>query len=403
MTTRRPCTAPTHLAGNASRAQRGGSLVGVMIGVTIGMLALLAVAQALTASQAHRRQTMGGSDAQQVGAVALWQLSRELRMAGAGLQAAPFAWGCNLRAGRDGETLLPRAAMPPPFDTLPGALRLQPIVVRDGGGTQPDQLVAMGGRPAAGNVPMALNVLTPTTIGTGASVGFAPGDLLLATAASGVDDCFIGQVDSSYAAPAGVPAPSVLPTGPAGAPFNLPAALAGLAGDRDWMLLNLGATPSFSAFGISATAGLVQLDLLAPRSVPVPIAENVINLQVLLGVDDGSGGGTADDNVIDGWVDPGTAPFDFATLAGGASATAQLRVKALRVALVVRASERGGDSPATIALFTDVPARTLSVPVADRSYRYQVYDAVVPLREQWIALCSEQRRAAGIPKNGACG
>ena len=401
--TERAALAKARLPGRGLRRERGGSLVGMMIGVTIGLLALLAVAQALTASQAHRRQTMGGSDAQQVGAIALWQLSRELRMAGAGLQAAPFAWGCNLRVGRDGQTLLPRTSMPAPFDALPNALRLQPIVVLDGGGTRPDQLVAMGGRPAAGNVPMALNVLSPTTVGTGASVGFAPGDLLLATAASGVDDCFVGQVDSSYLAPAGVPAPSVLPTGPAGAPFNLPATLAGLAGDRDWMLLNLGATPSFSAFGVSAAAGLVQLDLLMPGAVPVPIAENVINLQVLLGVDDGSGGGTADDNVIDGWVSPASAPYDFATMAGGASATSQLRVKALRVALVVRASERGGNSPTTITLFGDVAGRALTVPVPDRTYRYQVYDAVVPLRAQWIALCSEQRRAAGIPKNGACG
>ena len=378
-----------------------------MVGLAIGLFAMVVIAQVLAGSQAHRRATMGAADAQQAGALAAWQLARELRMAGAGLQAAPFAWGCLLQASRQAVTLLPRASFPAPFDAGPGRLRLQPVAVRDGGGAQPDLLVAMGGRPAAGTLPLPLQAVTATLASTGTTVGFVAGDVLLATSVSGVDDCFVGQVDASYAAPDGQPAPTTVPTAADSGPLNGASGFAALPPGRDWTLLNLGAQPALSMFAVDPVAGLVQLDLLQPPSAaPVALAESVTNLQVLLGVDDGANGGMADDNVIDQWVDASAAPWDFATLAGPASDTAQLRIKALRLALLVRSTEPAGTaSAASVTLFADLPARQVAVPIAPaaRAYRHQVYDMLVPLRAQQAALCSEARRAAGIPKAGACG
>lgn len=389
-----------------ARRQRGLSVVGLMVGMTIGLFALLLVAQVLGGSALHRRATMGAADAQQGGSIALWQLSRELRMAGAGLQNGPFVWGCRLNLSRAGDVLLPRASFPAPFDALPGALRVQPVAVRDGGGAASDLIVAMGAPPSSSNLPMSLTVVSSATVSTGSTVGFVPGDLLLASAAGGIDDCYAGQVDSSYAPVVGQPAPTTVPTGQAAAPFNPLSGFAALPSGRDWLLLNLGASPLLSMFGVLPGTGLVQLDLMAPTAAaPMAAAESVINMQVLLGVDDGSGG-LADDNVIDRWVDASAAPWDYATLSGPASAGSQLRIKALRVALVVRSAERGGaQAPASVVAFADLPAQSVAVPIApaDRAYRIQVYDSVIPLRNQLAALCSEARRMRSIPQGGACG
>jgi hypothetical protein len=42
------------------------------------------------------------------------------------------------------------------------------------------------------------------------------------------------------------------------------------------------------------------------------------------------------------------------------------------------------------------------IPAADRVYGRQVHDLVIPLRNQWIALCTEARRANGVPAVGTC-
>src|SRR5690606_13996607 len=150
---------------------------------------------------------------------------------------------------------------------------------------------------------------------------------------------------------------------------------------------------------------LVQLDMLerVTLATPAPIGENVVNLQVLYGIDDGSAGGVANDNVVDSWVAP-TGAWSFATLQ--ANGEAALAIKALRLAIVVRSTEgQGSQGPASITLFPDLPAAlqtTLNHSGAQRSFQYQVYDTIIPLPNQRIALCAEHRRYGGIPSAGAC-
>ena len=178
-----------------------------------------------------------------------------------------------------------------------------------------------------------------------------------------------------------------------------------LAPDRDYAVLDLGGAPSISMYGV-ADGTLLQYDVLRTSGLTVPTvqAENVENLQVLFGVDDGTGG-IENDNVVDRWVVPGTAGFDAASmLAGGAGV---LQVKAIRIALVMRASEPAPtEGPAEVVLFGDLAAALqvrVPVPSAERRFARQVVDLVIPLRNQWIALCSEARRAAGLPAPGSCG
>lgn len=386
------------------RRVRGVSLVELLIGMAMGLLGLVVIAQVYANSQAQRRATTGAGDAQQAGALAAWSLGRELRMAGAGLESGRFTWGCTLDVRHRDVPLLPGAgAWPAPFAAMPQALRLWPVLVRDGGAGASDVIVAMSGRSAAGNLGLSMSVASAGRIATASAVDFAPGDLLLAVSTQRSERCLLGQVDSTFVPPAAEAAQS-LPTSPTGAPYNRAAGFGALPPGGDWQLLNLGGAPSLAMFGVAARGGLLQRDLLAPGGEAMTLADNVVNMQVLYGLDDGSAGGLANDNVIDDWVQPGVAPWDFASLDDPASAVRVLQVKALRIALVTRGAERAATpAPATLTLFGALPERmTVDLPAADRPFPHQVLEFVVPLRNQSLALCAEARRAQALPQGNAC-
>lgn len=391
--------------------QQGLSLVELLVGMAVGLLAALAIVQSFASSETARRATTGQADAQQVGTMTGWRLMRELRGAGSGMASGMNLWGCQLRAWRSGGALVPApsGSWPAPFTSLPAALRVLPIAVLDGGGSNPDAILVMGGSNATGGAPLPVTISSASSIETLPSVGFQAGDLLLVSDPStpgGI--CQLGQVDSSYALPvAGEAAATAVPTSAAlAAPYNNTTGFDNLPQPADYTLLNLGSRPTFALFGISAQEQLVQLDLLrqVTAATPAPIGENVVNLQVLYGVDDGGGGGIPNDNVIDRWVAP-TGAWSFASLQ--ADGEAALRIKALRLALVVRSAERqGAQGAASITLFPDLPAAqqvTISLGTAnERSFQYQVYDTVIPLPNQRIALCAEHRRFESVPAAGAC-
>jgi len=388
--------------------QRGITLVELMIGMTVGLVASLAIIQVYSQSEVHRRTTTGAADSQQTGTLASWRLMRDLRMAGSGLQHGPTLWGCGLQMWRSGAALLPRGtAWPAPFaGVFPTALTLSPIVVSQGSGTDSDSILVMAGRAGAGPAPLPASVVSDSELNTTTSVGFAPNDLLLMADMSALDACQVGQVAASYAATPGFAAPKVVPTGAPGTGYNGPTGFAAMPPTRDYALFNLGTAPSMVMYGIT-NRSLVQYDVMQPNGLNAATvqAENVENLQVLYGVDDGVGGGTANDNVIDRGVSPGDGDYSVDNmLAGGQGA---LRVKAIRIALVMRSAEPSqAAGPAEIVVFPDM-ATTLQVniPIAasDRMHARQVYDLVVPLRNQRIALCAESRRADAVPAVGTCG
>lgn len=390
-------------------AQRGLSIVELLVGMAVGLLAALAIVQAFSASEIGRRATTGQADAQQVGTMTGWRLMRELRLAGNGLAHGMNMWGCRLLAWQGGAALLPRAsAWPAPFAALPGDLNVLPVGVLDGGGNDPDVVVVMSAGNSTGGAPLALTITSATQVETLPSVGFRAGDLLLVSNPGTVGgDCQIGQVDSSYVPPTtGQTAPTAVPTSAAlAAPYNNANGFATLPQPADYTLVNLGATPTFALFGVNANEQLVQLDILqrVTLETPAPIGENVVNLQVLYGIDDGSSGGVANDNVVDAWVAP-TGAWSFASLQ--ADGEGALAIKALRLAIVVRSTERqGAQGPASITLFPDLPADvqvSLDFTTEQRSFQYQVYDTIVPLPNQRIALCAEHRRYGGVPRAGAC-
>ena len=80
---------------NLSRASRGFTLVEVMVGVMIGLIATVVIFQVFAVSESQKRTTTGGSDAQQNGGFSLFQVERDIRMAGYGLNHMALL-GCQI-------------------------------------------------------------------------------------------------------------------------------------------------------------------------------------------------------------------------------------------------------------------------------------------------------------------
>src|SRR3954468_1396119 len=62
--------------------QAGFSLIELMVGMAIGLLATIVIIQVMSVFDAQRRTTTGSADAQTNGGIALYSIARELQMAG---------------------------------------------------------------------------------------------------------------------------------------------------------------------------------------------------------------------------------------------------------------------------------------------------------------------------------
>ncbi|HQT27133.1 MAG TPA: prepilin-type N-terminal cleavage/methylation domain-containing protein, partial [Burkholderiales bacterium] len=67
------------------KGQKGFSIVEILVGLVIGMLALLAIFQTLALFENQRRTTSSGANMQQNGLSALYTLEQDIRLGGYGL------------------------------------------------------------------------------------------------------------------------------------------------------------------------------------------------------------------------------------------------------------------------------------------------------------------------------
>jgi hypothetical protein len=83
----------THSSRPAHRHSAGFSLVDIMVGMVISLIGTIIIFQVFAVSEGIKRTTTGGGDAQQNGAMALFTLERQLKMAGYGLSSNDAAAG----------------------------------------------------------------------------------------------------------------------------------------------------------------------------------------------------------------------------------------------------------------------------------------------------------------------
>jgi type IV pilus assembly protein PilW len=357
---------------------RGFGLVEIMVGVTIGLLALLIIYQALALSEGYKRTTQAGGDAQSAGMIASFLLAQDLGNAG------------NTVA----ESALETAQCPNTGDFVT-TWRPIPVLIRDGGSDDAsDSFDVFYGVNSVLVTPVkTVNNATPgNDIVIQSPIGWAANQMFLITNQTG--QCEVGTVQQVVTDPPPFVTTAtgnigIRPTAPIGATYN----------QGSTRMVSLGAGPQKVRFDLAGDT-LRRQDLIAAGAVPVPLASNIVLMKAQYGLD------TDGDRFIDTWTSARNAPWREADVL--AAPLAQLKqIKAVRYALVVRSSqfERGTDAEGravTTTGDTNAVSGNLVIPTLfpcnglptctgemtaitlanTAGFRYRVFEQVVPLRNQ---------------------
>jgi len=336
------------------RAGTGATLVDVLAGLVVALIAVAVVYQTLVLVQATRRNAAAVADLQANGTLALSILASRIGNAGAGLAAAA-RW----------------------LDTCPAltdiATTLRPVhvLISDGGAAdRSDSVVVRQSLASAGAVPLAFAAAAPV----GASFrieavdGIAAGDRIAAIGRNGACATTVvtgvtgggGILDVAHTPVAvALPVTSVLiDLGPAGRAF---------------------------ATRFDVVSNTLRSTDIANGDAPNPLLSNVVNVKLRYGVDNDG------DGTVDTWVGAAAGSgWDPAALLAAPRATLE-RIRAVRIGVIVRSEGPERDRRAAFhwvlfdceaddkALCPGRVAGTIAATTRG-TYRYRTFETIVPLR-----------------------
>jgi type IV pilus assembly protein PilW len=334
--------------------QRGISLIELMVGLVIGLLAVLVIYQTFAVAEGVKRQTISAGDAQKSGLVAMYLLGAEIGNAGSGIMLNQDDLATCFDTGDVATTMRPFSVIiePGADDDTPDSFVVNYSTSR--GVVTPS--VFMAKTDAGGNT---LTVQSPT--------GFKKGDMVVAMTGAGPCE----RIDIT-----GVTAPDgngnvVLTTSAGMVNEYLPT----------MRVINIGPATSTQRVRYDVAANVVRsTDLVTAGATPQPLSSSVMNLKMQYGVDnDGDGD-------VDEWT-PATGNFAPANVLAYVGAELR-RIKAVRIGIIVRSDEFDRDAPAfdwTLFQCTAQEAVDYTCPAAltgtlPANFRYRVYETIVPLR-----------------------
>jgi type IV pilus assembly protein PilW len=377
-----------------------------MVGIVIAIICTIGMMQVFAAFEAQKRTTTNGSDAQQNGSFLAYDFERQIRTAGAGLtQGRNWGlWGCKVNYSNAAGAVLPStAAFPAPFDGFPKNIFAVPVLAQSGGtdasgNAASDILQVIRGNSAVRTFKSVVISTTGLTATLDNAFAFYKNEYVLLTDAGGTKGCTMGLLLQDAAA-------NVLTMTAAGTPSD------GFVNKYvgTGYVFDLGTEPAFTLYGVDTLAtsstyhSLMAYDLLKRGTTPlVPVADGIVAIKVLYGVDDGAGSTVVGDNIVDEWVAPtGTWAIANLTPSPDTSAAQTLRgqIKAVRVAVVAisklpeRAAPASASSQAayigytgasTLTLFGDAATALQFKITTDPQYRYKVFDTVIPVRNALV-------------------
>jgi type IV pilus assembly protein PilW len=364
-------------AQHASRGQRGVTLIEMMVGMLVGMMAVLVISQVLLTSEGQKRTTTAGADAQVNGALALYALQRDVEQAGYGITSSPGIIGCPISARFNGSA-------PTGFATTLAPVFITPQASRPTGSVG-DSVRILSSSTSAFAIPARI-VQPNFAVGGSAfnvrsTVGFSQGDLALAA----IDDaqpCSLFQVS-------GAPTATSLPRTD-NATWN-GAGYPSIGYSDGNVMVNLGTLVDNRYEINSGTLQVSSFDIATPNTRVVrDLQPDIVQLRAFYGRD--TSGGTATDGIVD--------VFDTTTPTNNDGWQRVLSVRVIAVArspvyekdAVTTSNPRWsvGTSPATTGAVTcpsgsgscielDVGAG-VSGDVPAKHYRYKVFETVIPLR-----------------------
>ncbi|MDD2701397.1 MAG: PilW family protein [Sideroxydans sp.] len=348
--------------------QTGFTLIEIMVGLAIGMLATLIIIQVLSVFETQKRTTTGTADAQTNGNIALYNISRELMLAGYPLVAGMSpANNMVLDSPLECTTL--------GFANSVSALTsIDPVTITD------DSLIAGAsdiitlhyGNSLRGGVPTTI-IATGADIPVNSNFGCQAGDIILIT-----NGTACAMTSASSVAIANTVSIADDPT--------TDAALNGIVVPKA-NLSCLGSKWDEITFSISnptnKDASLNRSD--TSNVAGTAIVAGIVNIQAQYGISD-----KQSSNQITQWVD---ATGSWAA----PSIQDRNRIKAIRIAIVARnqklelsdvtepCSSLTAQAPTGLCAWegnaaSPAPAIDLSADAKWQKYRYRVFETIIPLR-----------------------
>lgn len=321
---------------------RGFSLVELMVGIVVAMAAVIVITQVFKISEAQRRTTTGGDDAQTTGAIAMSVMQRDLRQAGQNL-LNPQVLGCQLRLG-NGQTL---------SSLVPVAIN--PAGIPDGDDDTDVVVIAFGSGWGSPEGVLIVSQPGPAIYQVAAPQAFQNGDRVVA-------------------APEIQPTPCTLDlTNVAAAPVsnNVQVAL-GMPNASTGSLFNLGRTPRFVAYAVRS-GRLTSCDFLTQNCTSADpsnwseVADGIVSLRIEYAKDTTAPRDATADS-YDQVAPVGVCPWS--------------RVVGVRFVLVARNRQAEKTNvPATAPTWAGSAPINLGSTYTDwQLYRYKTFETTVPLR-----------------------
>jgi type IV pilus assembly protein PilW len=344
--------------------QRGASLIEIMVGVVIGLIAILVIYQVFAASEGLRRNTTGVGDAQQNGLLSSFALGIELANAGSGIStAAQELYGCTNLSNDPTKSVRP-----------------VPVLITDSGNANtPDEFSVF--YSASTSLAGPVDIRKAAAPGDDYSVqsplpgnlnAFKKGDMVIAINTGGL--C-ARSVITNVTGPDANGIVTLAHTVQDGSAVSFTSSSA---------ILNLGQATRVQRvryYVDPAINVLYSQNLLDPAAAPVPMASGVVNMKLQYGVDSNN------DGFLDDWVSASEADWDAATLMSGPKATTTIErlssIKAVRIGIVTRSEQFDRDAGAFAHTFFNCAAPPCDGKIdvtAPAQWRYRAYETIIPLR-----------------------
>ena len=386
----------SRLHPTSSRAfSRGMSLIEIMVGMAIALVATLVIFQVFSQTSSSNRTTSSGNEAQISGNIGMFQMERDLKAAGMGFGTLSNAGGgCTVSA-------LNSAGVAFNFP-------LVPVLITPGVAGVPDQIDVLYGNSSYLIADRGFGSGTPYTVTTVSSGGIQQGDLVVLTDSGKPPTvCELAEITKNSNAD-GLTVEHALGgytdfysgTVVAAAKHNL-AHAAPL--NANGVLYDLGPSPDPIHSSVPQAAlnqwrvsnGSLTISNALGSGVATPVAEGIVHFMAQYGVDDGAGGATAGDGVISPSEWTTNAPANWSQVLAVRFALLARSPQAEKTAVTIAAPVwASGANTFTMLNLDGTPGAVGAIAAGTpwdandwRYYRYRVFESVVAMRNMLWPKC----------------
>lgn len=351
---------------HSTKNQAGFSLVEILVGLVIGLLATLVIMQVFSVFEGQKRTTTGSADAQTNGSIALYSVGQEMQMAGYGLLPTDNS---------------PLECTTLNFDTAnTGVTDISPVTITDGGAGAgaSDSITIRYATTASGGVPSPITaMLAANAVSVDNNQACQNGDIAM----------IINGTTCNFT--------TVVPTAPADlTTITLQNGAAAATGANisclgAWNVTTYRVNPGYNPADPANSKAYLERN-------GVPSVADIVDIQAQYGIS-----ATANSNLINQWV-------DATGLWAAPTAADRNRIKAVRIAVVARngllekdvvtalrpsgkaCSSLTATNPVGLCAWDATSATpTVASPAPEidltndpnwQHYRYRVFETIIPLR-----------------------